>query len=86
MTIEHSDKFSKKLDKLKKRDKLIENKIKQKLKYLLCDPKHPSLRLHKLKGERDFWSISIDTDLRVLFIYQDWGILLIDIGGHDEVY
>lgn len=32
------------------------------------------------------WSLSIDNDLRILFVYRDYGVLLVDLGGHDEVY
>ncbi len=57
---------------------------------LLSDnPFHPSLRLHKLKGNlAEFHSVSIDMSCRMVieFIIQDEQIIPIDIGSHDEVY
>ena len=53
------------------------------------NPFHPSLRLHKLKGElSEFYSISLNMKYRILldFIIVDDKIILIDIGNHDEVY
>lgn len=87
MTIKQSPRFVQKFKKLVKKDHELEVRIEIKLKLFLLDFRHPSLRLHKIKSKSmDMWSISIDRDLRILFLYRDYGILLIDIGGHDEVY
>lgn len=87
MIIKQSPIFIQKLKKLAKKDSKLEEKIETKLKLFLLNFKYPSLRLHKIKSKSvDMWSISIDRDLRIMFIYRDYGILLIDIGGHDEVY
>jgi len=56
---------------------------------LANNPRHPSLRLHKLKGALvDFYSVSINLKYRIIidFIIQEDQILLIDIGSHEEVY
>ena len=53
------------------------------------DPHHPSLRLHKIKSlGKDYSAISINYDFRIIltFIFENKGILLLDIGTHDEVY
>jgi len=66
---------------------ILKNKIKQKLELLTLNPLHPTLRLHKLKGKKnDAWSITVESDLRIIFTYVSDGILLVDIGKHDEVY
>jgi len=54
---------------------------------MLRNPNHNSLRLHKInaKGEQA-WSISVDMKIRILFVYEKDGIVLVDIGTHDEVY
>lgn len=46
------------------------------------------LRTHKLSGKlEDLWAFSVTYDCRVIFKFLDGDeILLIDIGGHDEVY
>jgi mRNA-degrading endonuclease YafQ of YafQ-DinJ toxin-antitoxin module len=46
------------------------------------------LRTHKLSGKlEDLWAFSVIYDCRVIFKFLNGDeILLIDIGGHDEVY
>lgn len=62
----------------------------EKVLRLLClNPKHPSLRLHKLSGKLEgLFSVSINISYRMLinFIIKDNQIVPIDIGSHDEVY
>lgn len=86
MILKYSTLFLKKLEKLKRRDTKIEQKIDKKLKLLVINRNYPSLRLHKLEAKQDVWSISVDMDLRIIFGYKDSNIILVDIGGHDEVY
>jgi mRNA-degrading endonuclease YafQ of YafQ-DinJ toxin-antitoxin module len=52
------------------------------------DPFHPHLRTHKLTGRLEgLWAFSVSFDCRVIFKFlSKTEILLIDIGGHDEVY
>lgn len=68
--------------------KLINTYIKT-ISLLAKNPGHPSLRLHKLKGElSDFYSVSINMKYRIIldFLVQGDQILLIDISGHGEIY
>ena len=70
-----------------KRNKTLKYEIKNKLNLYRKNPKHPSLRLHKLKGRFvESWSITIESNIRIIFTYVNDGILLVDIGTHDEVY
>lgn len=52
------------------------------------DPFQPRLRTHKLTGRLEgLWAFSVNFDCRVIFKFiSKTEILLIDIGGHDEVY
>ena len=52
------------------------------------DPFNPRLRTHKLTGKLEgLWAFSVSFDCRVIFKFlSKTEILLIDIGGHDEVY
>ncbi len=55
------------------------------------DAFHPSLRTHKLKGRlADRWACSAGYDLRILFRFvvheEAEAILLLAVGGHEEVY
>ena len=83
-----SSRFSKNFTKLcKAREKKFKSVVEEKIEVLLVNPRHTSLRLHKinLKGDQA-WSISIDMKIRVLFVYSEDGIVLVNIGTHDEVY
>jgi proteic killer suppression protein len=52
------------------------------------DPFLPRLRTHKLTGRLEgLWAFSVNFDCPVIFKFLGKAeILLIDIGGHDEVY
>ncbi len=59
------------------------------LKLAEINIRHPSLRLHKLKGVlSDLHSISINTSYRIVIYFYINGeeIVPVDIGSHDEVY
>ncbi len=58
------------------------------MKLFSKDPFHKSLRTHKLTGKLDgLWAFSIDYDTRIIFSFvSDTEVMLIDFGGHDEVY
>lgn len=87
MKIKTTRDFVRKQRRLEKKNKNLHEKINQKLRILVDTPKHPSLRLHKLVSNKfEAWSISINMQLRILFVYRTYGILLVDIGGHGEVY
>jgi mRNA-degrading endonuclease YafQ of YafQ-DinJ toxin-antitoxin module len=86
MIIKYSSNFCKRFEKLKKSNPGIKSHIDKKLKLLAVNPRYPGLRLHKIESQENSWSISVDLDLRILFVYRDYGILLVDIGTHDEVY
>jgi len=54
------------------------------------DPFHPSLKTHTLSGVvKDLWSFRITYEHRLVFDFTDEsrsGVILIDIGSHEEVY
>jgi len=83
------DKFVKKTAKLIKKNPPIKERIYKTLEMLEENPFHPSLRLHKLKGNLNkFYSVSITMNYRIILdlIITDEEIILIDIGTHDEAY
>ncbi len=87
MNVYVSPAFVKARKKLVKKNLQLQEIIKAKIQLFLENPKHPSLRLHKLTGKSDEeWSISFTSSLRMLFYYLEDGIMLTDIGAHDEVY
>ena len=65
------------------------NGYKKVLRLLELNPDHPSLKLHKLKGKfYNKHAVSITYSYRIIFAFAivESGILLINVGHHDEVY
>lgn len=57
------------------------------LRRFAADPGDSLLRVHKLEGDlRDYWSFTVDDDLRVLFRWVGDEAFLVNIGSHDAVY
>lgn len=84
--IKFSPTFIKILQKIELKDKKLSKKIQKQLKLFQQNPRHKSLRPHKLTKEtKNVWTISIDKSLRML--YEDNDIYyFFDIGTHDQVY
>ena len=55
---------------------------------LQLNPAHPSLSFHKLDKAKDknFWSIRVTSDIRLIVHRNDTSLLLCYIGHHDEAY
>ena len=67
----------------------ITGQYEKTLKLLEINPKHPSLRLHQLKGKlKDLHSVSINISFRITLelYFNDKEIIPINVGHHDEVY
>jgi addiction module RelE/StbE family toxin len=73
---------------LHKKDKKLVARIEKQIKLFESNPKHPSLRTHKLTGNlANRWSISISRGLRMVYLMLDEDIAyFVDLGTHDEVY
>ena len=85
MYIKYSAHFIRVSKKRFKRKPQLRTKVKKQLDKLLIDPNYPSLKIHKLKGERkDQFSIWIEGNLRVTFYIKSDYYLLIDLVNHDE--
>lgn len=82
MRVIYSDNFKQSVEKLPKEIKRL---LVKKLKLMIENPSHPSLRVKKLKGRKDgIFEASINMDIRMTWEYIDNGILLRNIGEHDE--
>lgn len=76
-----------KLKKIKKQDNKLFKKVEKQVHLFRANPKHPSLRLHKLTSKTEsIWSISITMSIRMMYKIVDDDAYFIDIGTHDEVY
>jgi len=78
--------FERKYKKLIKKDRSLSKILDKKFSLFRKNKKYPSLRLHKLEGKVEEWSISVKGNLRIIFKYVKEGIYITDIGPHDEVY
>lgn len=84
--IKFSTGVCKKLQTTKSRNTKLFKKIQKQLKLFKEDPKHKSLRLHKVTREvKNSWSISIDKSIRMIYTENGF-IYFFEMGTHDEVY
>lgn len=84
-----SESYKKRLRKFIQVHKDMAVRYEKTIRTLQENPYHPSLRLHKLKGNMsEYYSISINIEYRIImdFMIVDEVIILLDIGAHDEVY
>lgn len=85
--IKFSPDLYKKLQIIRRKDFRLFKKIQKQLKLFQIDPRHKSLRLHKITREvKNVWSISIDMSVRMLYIDEDEEFYFFALGSHDEVY
>lgn len=84
-----TESYDKKATKFLKRNPQLQVLYLKTLQLLELNPKHPSLRLHRLQGKlSNLHSVSINLSYRITFEFQIKGndILLINVGNHDAVY
>lgn len=77
--------FEREFEKITKGNTILKKKVIKQLGLVVQNPKHPSLRLHKLESER-YWSISIDKSIRVLVLFENDILYVYHIGKHEDVY
>ncbi len=58
--------------------------LKNKLKLLFENPRQPSLRVKKIKGQKHIFEASITKSIRLTWQYYDDGILLRNLDEHDK--
>ncbi len=79
--ITYSKAFQKHFKKLSDIEK---RQTKNKLKFFIENPTHPSLRSKKIQGTDGIWESSINMDIRIIWFYEDNELIfLLDIGHHD---
>lgn len=78
--ITYSKRFAKNYKKLSETEK---TQVKNKVKILLSNPKHPSLRTKKIKGLKNTFESSVNMDIRLIWNFQEKSLILIlDVGHH----
>ena len=84
--IDFSPEILQKFKQLKGKNLNLYQKLIKQLDLFQKNPRHRSLRLHKIKqGKDNIWSISIDKDYRMLYVENEI-IYFFELGTHDEVY
>jgi hypothetical protein len=68
MKIRRTDRFKKDYRTLPKD---IQQRVDEKLRFLLSDPRHPSLRVHKIRGAKGLWEFSVTTKYGVPDVKAD---------------
>lgn len=85
MDIRTTAHFDKNLAKKVKNNSQLKVKIKKQIELLNENFRHPSLKLHKLRGKKvEEYSFWIEGNLRITFMIVDDIILFTDIITHDE--
>lgn len=78
--ITYSKAFEKHYKKLSQKEK---RQTKNKIKYFIENPTHPSLRT-KIQGADGIWESSVNMDIRIIWFYENKELIfLLDIGHHD---
>jgi mRNA-degrading endonuclease YafQ of YafQ-DinJ toxin-antitoxin module len=74
----------------KKLPQQVKERANRKLKLLLMNPRHPSLRVKKIKGEvrgyKDVFEGRITRNYRFLFRVEEDSYVLLTCGTHDEFF
>lgn len=87
MDIRLDGKLRKELRIINKKNPKLARQIQKQLKLFKENPKHKSLRVHKLSGElKNMWSISITKAIRMVYLLDGNEAYFYDIGTHGEVY
>lgn len=87
MNYTFSTEVQRQLKEINKKDQKLSKKIYKQLSIFLKNPKHPSLRIHKLSGRlKNYYSISITQGFRMTYLLSEGKAHFTKIGTHDEVY
>ena len=79
--LEYSKAFAKNLKKLSASE---QHAVAAKLKILVENPLHPSLRTKKVQRLKNIYESSVNMDIRILWMHKgDRLILLLQVGHHD---
>ena len=85
--LKFSPDVEKKMRGIQRKDANLYLRVQKTLDLFINNPRHKSLRLHKIKrrDHLNIWSIAIDKSHRMLY-EENENIYFFDIGTHDEVY
>ena len=84
-----TEQYAKRAARFLKHHPDLETQYLKILQLLELNPKHPSLRLHALRGKlQALHSVSINLSYRITLelLIQDEQIIPVNVGNHDSVY
>ena len=72
------------LRQYRKLPKELQEEVKEQIALFQADPKHPSLKAHKLQGKlQGFWSFRVNYSYRIVFLYESKRrVALLAVGDH----
>ena len=81
MNVHYTELFQ---EKVKQLPVEVKRALRSKLELMVENPRHPSLRVKKLQGQTGIFEASITMSVRMTWQYSEDGILLRNIGEHDQ--
>ena len=81
MNVYYTELFEQKVKELPVERKKV---LRAKLDLMIENPRHPSLRVKKIQGQAAIFEASITMSIRLTWQYSEDGILLRNIGEHDQ--
>lgn len=69
----------------RKLPKNIQKKVDKQLIYLMQNPKHPSLKIHRIRGTESFWEFYVDRSYRGIYTLEGDAYVLRYVGPHKIV-
>ena len=81
MNVHYTELFEQKVRELPAE---IKKALRAKLDLMIENPRHPSLRVKKIQGQAAIFEASITMSIRLTWQYSEDGILLRNIGEHDQ--
>ena len=88
-TLVYTDSYKKRAKRFAHQHPELKEQYRKTLMLLAQNPRHPSLRLHQLKGKlAALHSVSIYLSYRITLemIITDNKIILVNVGSHDALY
>ncbi len=82
MEVLFTEQFEQAYEKLTSAEK---RSVRQALTLLGDNPKHPSLRVKKMKGRKNIWEARPSKRLRMTFAMSGETIFMRNVGEHDKV-
>lgn len=71
----------------KKLPEALQEEIKEKIELFRKNPKHPFLKIHKLKGKlKNFWSFSVNYKYRIVVTFDSKKSAVLLVVGDHSIY